>query len=287
LFSYGKIELKIPVFFGWLGSLIISGLLLFPSLDAIKAIIGSKNVNASIAEEQLTVTEEVAREEVMPGYVQSINPEINQPGIFSEIDPENYESILSLFKNPESRERVVQFFANICSSWEIAEVILINAADFDIPPALAFALGWEESRFNPKAVNSKNQNKSVDRGLFQLNSRSFPRLDLQAFFNPSVNSWHGMSHLRYCLDTGGSEIVALAMYNAGTGRVQNNGTPKATLDYIGRILENRQKYEKQFMEQEILFRIQPEKPEEFPEIAEAPPIINRPFLLKPLAGSRQ
>jgi hypothetical protein len=55
-----------------------------------------------------------------------------------------------------------------------------------------------------------------------------------------------MAHLRVCLDSGGTEIAALAMYNAGTGRVRSLGAPKNTLDYIHRILERRGKIERVF-----------------------------------------
>jgi hypothetical protein len=132
-------------------------------------------------------------------------------------------------------------------------------------------------------VNNKNRDESIDRGLFQLNNRSFPRLETQSFFNLELNAKYGMSHLRHCLDTGGTEVAALAMYNAGTGRVRSTGTPKITLDYVGRILENRWKIEDRFEEWEkSLFK---EKPEELPEIiAEAKPARSRLVPLMPLAG---
>ena len=249
---YSKIELKIPVFFGWLGSLLASAVLLFHLFD-LKSIneeflIEEDAQIIALEEDNLSVSEYTL--------------------LMEEIEQEDKDLIISLFNLPEARDRVIGFFAEISNSYEIAEIILTNAAAFDIPPALAFALGWEESRLNPRAVNNKNLNQSIDRGLFQLNNRSFPRLDLQAFFNPQVNSWHGMSHLRYCLDTGGSEIVALAMYNAGAGRVQNTGTPRSTLDYINRILNRRLKIEEQFRDMEKTWLSQLEEKENFPIIAE-------------------
>jgi soluble lytic murein transglycosylase-like protein len=111
---------------------------------------------------------------------------------------------------------------------------------------LAFALCWEESRFNPQAENRKNRNASIDRGLFQLNDRSFPALNGADFFNPRINSYYAMAHLRWCLNSGGTEIAALAMYNAGVHRVANLGTPKGTLDYVHRVLQNRDRLEGAF-----------------------------------------
>ncbi|WP_461249005.1 transglycosylase SLT domain-containing protein, partial [Treponema sp. R6D11] len=85
-----------------------------------------------------------------------------------------------------------------------------NADEYNVPAALAFALCWEESRFNPRAVGKPNRDGSIDRGLFQLNNRSFPELDTYMFFNVQHNARYGISHLRYCLDYGGSEVSALA-----------------------------------------------------------------------------
>jgi soluble lytic murein transglycosylase-like protein len=156
------------------------------------------------------------------------------------------DRILEYYRDPGYRDAVVAFFATLCGSPNVAAVILSNAAAQNVSPSLAFALCWEESRYNPRAVNRKNRNESVDRGLFQLNNRSFPNIADADFFNPSINAWYGLSHLRLCLDTGGTEVAALAMYNAGTGRVRSLGAPKITLDYIQRILEVRQKIERIF-----------------------------------------
>jgi soluble lytic murein transglycosylase-like protein len=156
------------------------------------------------------------------------------------------DSVLEYYRNSEYKEWVIDFFTAICSNREIAWAILDCSDEFDIPPALAFALCWEESRFNPNAVNRQNRNGSVDRGLFQLNNRSFPHLDISSFYNINSNARYGIGHLRYCLNAGGSEISALAMYNAGAGRVRSTGAPEVTLNYTSRILENRRKIESRF-----------------------------------------
>jgi soluble lytic murein transglycosylase-like protein len=145
----------------------------------------------------------------------------------------------ALYRNLETRDMVEDYFAAVTGSREIASVILANAVEFDIPPVLAFALCREESRYNPAAVNRTNRNASIDRGLFQLNDRSFPNIKPDDFFRPGVSAYYAMGHLRMCLNSGGTEIAALAMYNAGLHRVSSVGTPKNTLDYIHRVLEYR------------------------------------------------
>jgi hypothetical protein len=168
---------------------------------------------------------------------------------------EREDPILAAYRNEIQQQWVISFFTGVLkpagsvygtAREEMAAAILSNAAAFDISPSLAFALCWAESQFNPMAVNKANRDGSIDRGLFQLNNRSFPKLKEADFFNPSVNAYYGMAHLRWCLDTGGSVVAGLAMYNAGTNRVKADGTPKRTLDYISYILEFQRKIEDTF-----------------------------------------
>jgi hypothetical protein len=156
---------------------------------------------------------------------------------------------MDCYRNPETRAWVTSFFERVSGSLKTAQAILEGAERYSISPSLAFALSWEESRFNSRAVNRKNRDDSIDRGLFQLNSKSFPKLGDAEFFDPRINAFYGMAHLRFCFDTGGSEIAALAMYNAGTGRVRSTGTPRQTLDYTARILSTRRKIDKAFLEE--------------------------------------
>ena len=165
--------------------------------------------------------------------------------IFSESEKIS-DIVLEYFRNPEYRRWVINFFTDICSSPEVSQAILENCYAFNVPPALAFALGWEESRLNPYAENRSNRDGSIDRGLFQLNNRSFPNVDIPDFFNIQTNARYGVGHLRFCLDSGASEVSALAMYNAGAARVRSTGAPEVTLNYISRILENRLKIESNF-----------------------------------------
>jgi soluble lytic murein transglycosylase-like protein len=170
------------------------------------------------------------------------------------------DRILDCYRNEANRLEVLAFFSALVQSGEIAGSILVNADKFDIPPSLAFALCWGESRFNPRAVNRTNRNHTVDRGLFQLNSESFPSLQEADFFIPELNAYYGMAHLRWCLDAGGSEVAGLAMYNAGTNRVKAGTTPRRTLDYVSRILEFRNGIESLF-QVEYMQRLPPSRQE--------------------------
>jgi hypothetical protein len=258
--DYKKFEYIVPIFIGCLGSLLISASLMMRFIDF--------SDEAELFHETSEAVEEDAN-----GADYKL--------LFSRSMKEGPDYILERYRDPQAHDQVIDFFADICASPEIAMVILANANEFEISPALAVALAWEESRFNPYAINTRNRDGSVDRGLFQLNSHSFPRLELQAFFNPQVNARYAMSHLRHCLDIGGSVVAALAMYNAGTSRVNSAGTPKTTLDYASRILYNHWEIENLFREQESWFV---DQSDETVEIAEEKQERSRLMPLIPLAG---
>jgi hypothetical protein len=175
----------------------------------------------------------------------ALHPQEYRNTIFSLQDKEDH--ILLMYHDTTSRDSVITFFEAITNSRRIAEILLSYADEFEVSPALVFALSWEESKFNPRAVNRNKT--SIDRGLFQLNSKSFPKLQERDFFDPDINAQYGIAHLRWCLDTGGSEVAGLAMYNAGTNRVKADNTPKSTLDYISRIQTYQNGIEKLFTQE--------------------------------------
>ena len=168
-----------------------------------------------------------------------------------DYSPEDDEG-LALYRQPQSRPAVEWFYTHVTSSREVALAILENADKNDIPLSLAFSLAYVESRFKSNAVNS-NTNHTIDRGLFQLNSSSFPKLTEAEFFDPKVSAKYGMSHLRYCMDIAGNDITALAMYNAGTSRVKQNKTPQHTLNYVAKISNYRVHLESKFSTEVLAF----------------------------------
>jgi hypothetical protein len=158
-------------------------------------------------------------ESEVPGYVENLERE----------DP-----IGLYYRDPATREATLQFFTTLTHSENVSRVILEKSSEFKVRTALAFALALEESDFRIDALNRNGD--SVDRGLFQLNSKSYPRLQVKDFYDPALNAHYGIAHLKGCLLEAGNEVAALAMYNAGTGRVTRGATPKKTLNYVSRIL---------------------------------------------------
>jgi len=154
------------------------------------------------------------------------------------------DSALILYHNPETKKEVINFFSEVTKSKAIAEIILLYAQKNNIPPTMAFALAEEESEFNLKAIHKNSD--SIDRGLFQLNSKSFPKLKEKDFFDARISTYYGLAHLSHCLKTTGNEVAALAMYNAGYGKITSAGTPRRTLDYISRILKSKMELDIKF-----------------------------------------
>jgi len=157
--------------------------------------------------------------------------------------PQEDDPGLYLYRIPFTRPLVESYYIHVTGSERISRAILAAADGHDIPLPLAFSLAWGESSYRVHAVNRNSG--SVDRGLFQLNSRTFAFLTEDQLYSPEVNARYGLAHLRFCLDEGKSELVALAMYNAGTARVRR-GTPYSTLNHVARIMEYRQELERSF-----------------------------------------
>ena len=213
-----KIVLAVFIF----GLVILAGKVIYTQFDSLSASVGTIDDDAELA--SLVSPERFHETAMKVGRVK--------------------DKSLALYRSEVSKKDVVWFYAHITGDEAITKIILEHASRNNIPAALAFALSWEESRYQPHAVN-KNAS-SIDRGLFQLNNKAFPNLTERDFFNPSTNAKNGLAHLSYCIDLSGNEIAALAMYNAGTTKVRNNNTPKRTLDYVSRILSYREGLERLF-----------------------------------------
>ncbi len=157
---------------------------------------------------------------------------------------------LQLYRNPSTRAAVEWFYLRVTGNRDVTMAVLSAADREDIPLDLAFALCHTESRFNRYAYNL-NANGSVDRGLFQLNDRTFPRLDESDFYAAETSARFGMKHLRFCLNVAGNDLTAVAMYNAGVTRVRNDQTPASTLRYVSRIASYRSNLRTAFAEEVV------------------------------------
>lgn len=174
----------------------------------------------------------------------------------SDVSFQNLDKVrdkgLALYRQSMAKSSVEWFYNKITGNKDVTNAILTEAEKNDIPLSLAFALAYTESKYKTEAVGY-NTNGTVDRGLFQLNSNSFPQLSEEEFFDPYTSAKYGMRHLKQCLKMAGNSVSALAMYNAGMGRVSSNKTPQTTLNYIGKIISYQNKLDELFTDEVVIF----------------------------------
>ena len=148
------------------------------------------------------------------------------------------DGLLTAFRNPITRAAVLKFLEGRIGDADITRALVEAADRYELDPALVVALSWQESKFNTRA-SGVNRNSSIDRGLMQLNSSTFPFLDTEDFYNPYLNADYGAAYLRETMNLSGNIVAALAMYNAGPYRVGTIGAPRMTLDYISNVMNYR------------------------------------------------
>ena len=205
----------------------------------------------SVIEEPLLPEEQIFAEEIS-ARAQNISWLENKANFsaisFGDGKAEAADKGLQLYRDPTTRAAVEWFYLRVTGNRDVTMAVLDAANREDIPLDLAFALCHTESRFNRYAYNL-NANGSVDRGLFQLNDRTFPRLEESDFYTAETSARLGMKHLRFCLNVAGNDLTAVAMYNAGVTRVRNDQTPASTLRYVSRIASYRSNLRTAFNEE--------------------------------------
>lgn len=145
------------------------------------------------------------------------------------------KQILKIKRNKEIFIKSIKNIYNINN--DILKYVFFYSKKYEIDRCLLLAIIKIESNFKLNSYNV-NRNKSIDRGLCQLNSNSFKHLKKADFYNPEINIKYGAAHLKYCLDKAQNKsIIALAIYNAGNWNVINERIGEKTLDYIHKVNE--------------------------------------------------
>ena len=104
----------------------------------------------------------------------------------------------------------------------------------------------ENPEFNPEAIH-KNENGTLDCGLFQLNDRYvwttfkqaywFDNLELDPF-NWKHNAFIAMNHIKALQDQLKLLDEVIMAYNCGVGAVMNGNIPPATRVYLAKVKNN-------------------------------------------------
>lgn len=121
-----------------------------------------------------------------------------------------------------------------------ADIIGSAAAKYGVDARLVAAVIATESGFNPLA-----QSRAGAKGLMQLMDGTARGLGVTDSFDPVQNVEGGTQYLSLLLRKyGGNELVALAAYNAGPGRVDRLGiaTDEELVARLGELPEETQRY---------------------------------------------
>ncbi len=143
-------------------------------------------------------------------------------------------------------EMKFRYFRSIIGDDNITKLVIKYTKLYNVDIFLFVSIMKVESDFNPFAENINN-NGSIDRGLCQLNNNTFNKLNGDDFFNPEKNIENGVSFFKWCLNTSNQNLIkALAFYNTGIGNVKNKKVGEITLDYINKILKEKEELDIKF-----------------------------------------
>jgi hypothetical protein len=164
----------------------------------------------------------------------------------SSIEPKK-EFIIKTF---DIEKEYYNFFCYYTKSPRITKLIMKYAKENDVEYSLAFALPKVESGFLVYALNYNKLSKSYDVGIFELNTKSYTKYSIKQLYNPELNIKLGLEHLRWSLNKANNNVIkALSFYNAGYWKTTNYMVGTSTLDYINKIM-----LEKEIIESELIKR---------------------------------
>ncbi len=127
------------------------------------------------------------------------------------------------------------------------DIVWTSATEYDIPPLYLARLLYEESKFNPKAINV-NSNGTIDKGIAQLNDAYIEEFgwryklgDIDPF-NPNEAIPTAAKHLSvlYKNTFASNDIIrwylVMCAYNCGLSKTKRMEVPTKTTAYARRII---------------------------------------------------
>ena len=123
---------------------------------------------------------------------------------------------------------------SLLSEAEIRDIVVRQAAEFNVDERFALAIVKAESNFD----RTRNSPKGA-RGPMQLMPETASDYGVQDICDPEQNIRGGMAHLRHLFATQSNPLVVAAAYNAGEARIAEYGgiPPFAeTLNYVAKVI---------------------------------------------------
>jgi hypothetical protein len=120
-----------------------------------------------------------------------------------------------------------------------ASYIIEKANENGVPPDLAMAQAWQESRFNPRATGPMTKYGQA-KGMFQFIDATAKEYGITDPYDWKQSADAGMRYMKDLYGKYGSWDLALAAYNAGPGNVDSGKWKrfKETTNYVSQIMTN-------------------------------------------------
>lgn len=149
----------------------------------------------------------------------------------------NINKIVGFYRDnyPAEYEKILLFYDTYTKSREITTTIINYSLEYNNPIHLMFALAKRESGFDPKK-ESRNPDKTWDRGLFQLNSGSRKLWKRTDYFDIARNTKDASGQMQWLISKYKDEL-ALAAYNAGYYSIERKDLPYTTALHVFEIKE--------------------------------------------------
>jgi len=151
---------------------------------------------------------------------------------------------IDLYLRDGNVDKLLKIFSHICSDREIAHLIMINALYYEIPVCLLFSVVFNESGFNPNAINIYRDHK--DYGLMQLNKNSFKGYSENELLRIDVNLRLGCEYLVKLKNRYGSWGLAIIHYN---GLYE-----KGAGEYLVKVFEKEREFESIYNKYKYVYR---------------------------------
>ena len=132
----------------------------------------------------------------------------------------------------DSQNDIYTLFDKLTGDRVITFYIVNNSLTYDVPISISLAIAMTENpQFNPDATN-KNNNGSIDVGIFQTNTNTFQDYTVDDLLKPNINIRCGIWLLAEEKKRYGTWTEAICQYHRGN-KIDQKG-----LKYIDDVLNN-------------------------------------------------
>lgn len=154
--------------------------------------------------------------------------------------PETESPIIYTLKSKKSNTDILPTYRDIPLKY--FKYFYKYSVEYDVPMEVLSAIAWRESNFNIHVVSKHENSPYADEGMFQINSQYKKEFEYRYFSNQELDPFNlehslefASKHLADLYKSLGQWHKAIAAYNCGLTRVQNNDIPELTALYLMKV----------------------------------------------------